>query len=293
MIEKITSDIWLLTGKRKGRYPHSHSLYLRAGGGVLVDCGSNWSEIETLAEQEGIAAVLMSHYHEDHFLYLHRLPETEVWASLADAPALESMDALEDCARAGTNWARSFRRIMQKRFNYRPRPVARRIQHGENLSIGNLQVEAIVAPGHTPGHLCLHFPAEGILFLGDYDLTDFGPWYGDRRSSMEQFRTSGAMLADIGAKINVVSHQQAIHRGDIHQQMTTYLQHIDRREEALCAFLRRPRSKEEIIARRIVFGEQCRGAWFDYGEWALMSKHLEKLMQSGEVIELEGHYQCL
>jgi hypothetical protein len=69
--------------------------------------------------------------------------------------------------------------------------------------------------------------------------------------------------------------------------VTAYLSHIDRREEALRSFLRQPRSRREIISRRIVYGEGHPGPWFDYGEWALLSKHLEGMLARGDA-SLEG-----
>ena len=86
------------------------------------------------------------------------------------------------------------------------------------------------------------------------------------------------MLAEVGAKINVVSHETPVHRGDIGPKAAAYLSHIDRREETLREYLRQPRTMREIIDRRIVYGDGRPGPWFDYGEWALMSKHLEGML---------------
>ncbi len=291
MIRRLSDRILLVEGGKEGRYPYSHSLYLRDGGGVLVDCGSDPEAILRLKEEEGLATVLMTHYHEDHFLFLHRFPDVEVWASEEDAPALESQDVLLDrYGVAGTREEEFFRDLFAEKFPYRPRKVARRIADRERIRIGRLEAVAIVAPGHTPGHLCLHFPSEGILFLADYDLTPFGPWYGDRPGGIEEFRRSGRMLAQIGAGVNVTSHEDAVHEGSITAKMEAYLAVIDRREESLRGYLRRPRTREEIVARRIVYGEGRPGPWFDYGEWALMGKHLEGMAGRGEVLFEGGRY---
>jgi glyoxylase-like metal-dependent hydrolase (beta-lactamase superfamily II) len=58
------------------------------------------------------------------------------------------------------------------------------------LDLGSLKVKLVATPGHTPGHLSFFFPDEESLFLGDYDLTTFGPWYGDVYSGIEQTITS-------------------------------------------------------------------------------------------------------
>ncbi|MGE5664341.1 MAG: MBL fold metallo-hydrolase [Deltaproteobacteria bacterium] len=291
MIRRLTETIWLVEGGKGGRYPYSHSLYIRDGGGVLVDCGSDLGEIARIRWEHGLAAVLMTHYHEDHFLFLHRFPDVPVWSSDGDAPALESFDVFLDWYGAsGTEAEPFFRNLFAEKFPYAPRAVARRISDGERLRIGRTQIVAVVAPGHTPGHLCLHFPDDGILFMADYDLTAFGPWYGDRPGSIDAFRRSARMLAAIGAPVNVVSHEEPVHRGDIRGRIEKYLAVIDRREEALRAFLAEPRTRDEIVAARIVYGKERTGPWFDYGEWALMSKHLERMQASGDVVVHDGRY---
>ncbi|HZW35932.1 MAG: MBL fold metallo-hydrolase [Deltaproteobacteria bacterium] len=283
MIQRITDRIWVVEGGKGGRYPYAHSLYLRDGGGVLFDCGSDLEEILRLKKDGELRIVVMTHYHEDHYSFLHRLPDVEVWASEEDAAALESFDVLLDrYGAAGTEWEAFFRKLLSEKFSYRPRRIARRIVDGERLRFGGTEAIAVIAPGHTPGHLCPLFPSEGVLFLADYDLSGFGPWYGDRPGSIDAFRRSAIRLAEIGAGVHVVSHMTPVHRGAIAPKMAAYLSVIDRREETLRAFLREPRSKREIIDRRIVYGGGHPGPWFDYGEWSLLSKHLEGMLARGE-----------
>ena len=256
MIRRLADRILMIEGEKGGRYPHSHSLYLRDGGGILVDCGSDIGEIERLREEEGLAAILLTHYHEDHFLFLHRFPEVEVWASEGDAPALESFDVLLDrYGVAGTGEEPFFRDLFERKFPYQPRAVARRFADRERVRFGDTEADVIIAPGYSPGHLCLHFPSEGILFLADYDLTPFGPWYGDKPCAIGEFRRSARMLAEIGARVNVVSHEDPVHEGSIAAKRERSLSVIDRREESLRKFLIRPRTRDEIVARRIVYGE--------------------------------------
>jgi glyoxylase-like metal-dependent hydrolase (beta-lactamase superfamily II) len=283
MIQKLTDRIWLIEGGKGGRYPYAHSLYLRDGGGVLFDCGSDLQDIFRLKKEEGLRVIVMTHYHEDHFLFLSMLPDVEVWATEEDAPALESFEVLLDrYGVVGSEWDAFFRKLLSEKFSFAPRRIARRIIDGERLRFGRTEAIAVIAPGHTPGHLCLLFPSDGVLFLGDYDLTDFGPWYGDKPGSIEAFRRSAYLLAGLGAEVNAVSHETPVHRGPIGPKVAAYLSRIERREETLREFLRHPRSRREIIDRRIVYGEGNPGPWFDYGEWALLSKHLEGMLARGE-----------
>ena len=45
-------------------------------------------------------------------------------------------------------------------------------------------------PGHTAGHCALVVESEGVAFIGDIDLSGFGPYYGDATSSLADFRAS-------------------------------------------------------------------------------------------------------
>jgi len=291
MIHRLTGKIWVVEGGKNGRYPYAHSLYLADGGGCLVDAGSDPEEIERLRSSIGIAAVVMTHYHEDHFTYLSRLPDTPVWSSAADAPAFESLDTLLAWYGVlGGEWDAFYRKLFHEKFPFVPRKVARKIADGEEVRFGTTRAVAVVAPGHTPGHLCLHFPDDGILFLGDYDLTAFGPWYGDTPCGIDAFRMSALRLASIAADRYVVSHEGPVHRGPIAEKMDTYLAVIDRREEALRGYLREPRTRADIIARRLIYGPDRDGPWFDYGEWALLSKHLDGMIARGEAALRDGAY---
>jgi hydroxyacylglutathione hydrolase len=291
MITRLTDRLWVVEGGKGGRYPCSHSLYVRDGGGFLVDAGSDADEIERLRRGEGISSVVMTHYHEDHFTFLPLLPRAELWASNADAPALESLETLLAWYGVlGTAWEAFYRELFAGKFPFAPRTVARRIVDGEELVLGNTRAVAVVAPGHTPGHLCLHFPDDGVLFLADYDLSTFGPWYGDAPCGIEGFRRSAERLAGIAADRYVVSHEGPVIPGPIGARMEAYLAAIDHREDALREYLRQPRTREQIIARRLIYGPGHDGPWFDYGEWALLSKHLEGMLARGEASLREGAY---
>jgi glyoxylase-like metal-dependent hydrolase (beta-lactamase superfamily II) len=291
LITRLTDKIWIVHGLKNGNYPYSHSLYIKDGG-VLIDAGSDPEEIDRLREGEGIETVVMTHYHEDHFTYLSRMPQAQVWASASDASAFESLDALLACeAAAKTEWEAPYRKLLTEKFSFAPRNIARKVVDGEELLFGKTRAVAVVAPGHSPGHLCLHFPDDGILFLADYDLAAFGPWYGDAGCGIEEFRRSVRRLASIDARICVVSHEEPIHRGPIAQKTEAYLANIDRREQALREFLQKPRTRAQIISRRLVCGPENDWWWLDYAEWSLLSKHLEEMVLRGEASFENERYQ--
>ena len=217
---RLTEKIWVVEGGKNGRYPYAHSLYVADGGGILVDAGSDPVEIERLRKEDGIAAVVMTHYHEDHFTFLSRLPDTPVGPRpRTPRPSNRSRRCSRGTASSG-RVGRLLPETVRGKFPFAPRKIARKIADGEELRFGDTRAVAVVAPGHTPGHLCLHFPDDGILFLGDYDLTAFGPWYGDAPCGIDAFRQSAIRLAAIAADRFVVSHEGPVHRGPIRRRCT-------------------------------------------------------------------------
>jgi glyoxylase-like metal-dependent hydrolase (beta-lactamase superfamily II) len=52
-------------------------------------------------------------------------------------------------------------------FTIPPRSADACVEDGQALTIGNLRVEVIHTPGHSPGHVMYHLPAEKILVGGD------------------------------------------------------------------------------------------------------------------------------
>ena len=49
------------------------------------------------------------------------------------------------------------------------------VADGERLPLAGREVRAIWTPGHTPGHLCLHDAAAGVLLTGDHLLPRISP----------------------------------------------------------------------------------------------------------------------
>lgn len=54
----------------------------------------------------------------------------------------------------------------------------RLVADGERLPIAGRDVRAVWTPGHTPGHLCLHDAAAGVLLTGDHLLPRISPNIG-------------------------------------------------------------------------------------------------------------------
>ena len=62
----------------------------------------------------------------------------------------------------------------------------RYVADGDQLPIPGREVRAVWTPGHTPGHLCLHDAAAGVLLTGDHLLPRISPNIGVNAGSTER-----------------------------------------------------------------------------------------------------------
>jgi hydroxyacylglutathione hydrolase len=149
-----------------------------------------------------------------------------------------------------------------------------------------LTVEIIPTPGHTPGHLAFYFREAKILFLGDYDLTAFGPWYGDLYSDIDQTIASIHRLRAIPADTWLTGHETGFFDCQPGILWDNYERIIYDREDKLLDLLVVPRTLEEVVAACIVYGRPREPqAFFEFGERALMKKHLEWLAKKGRIVQ--------
>jgi len=191
--------IRLIPGGNGGTYPHCNSVWIEEAG-VLIDPASDRGRLEELRRLGAVKAVWLSHGHEDHFADLDLFDDCPLWVSREEAPPLESLEGLLDAYGIGEPDHRAYwRRVFEERFHFRPRSPSRFFRDGEVIDLGSETVQVIVTPGHTPGHAAFLFRKTGALFLGDYDLTPFGPWYGDAGSSIEETLRSIERLRGIDA----------------------------------------------------------------------------------------------
>jgi glyoxylase-like metal-dependent hydrolase (beta-lactamase superfamily II) len=291
--ERRFGPVWFIPGERNGKYPYCHSLYIEDKG-ILVDPSSDRARLTRLREDPGIKAVWLSHWHEDHLMHLDLFDDLPLWTSEEDAPPLSDLETFLDWYGMDVNdgpFRKEFGQSMEDQFHFRPRKPDRFLKGGEILEVGSVTVEVIAAPGHTPGNLALFFKEPGVLFLGDYDLTPFGPWYGDVYSSVEETLVSLEHLRRIPARVWITGHEQGVFEEDPGELWDKYVNVIWEREQRLLELLSQPRGKQDIIEAWIVYGKPREPRYFfEFGEWGIMEKHLDRLTRQGLVEQVEGRY---
>jgi glyoxylase-like metal-dependent hydrolase (beta-lactamase superfamily II) len=282
-------NLWFIRGKNKGKYPYCHSLFLHEAG-ILIDPASDRETLRELRDKGQVKAIWLSHWHEDHFKDLDLFEDMPFYITREDAPPLSSLEEFL----AGYDSEEDFQywqQVLLEEFHFRPRHPAGYLTPNTTLELPGVSVEIVAAPGHTPGHIALFFRETGILFLGDYDLTPFGPWYGDHNSSIEDTISSLHRLRSIPARLWVTSHEQGIFTHPPEELWDRYEKIIYEREEKLLSALGKPLTLEEIVNLWIIYGRPREPrAFFAFGERAHMKKHLQNLIERGMVRKIGDRF---
>jgi hydroxyacylglutathione hydrolase len=291
--ERHFGSIWFIPGHNYGIYPHCHSVYIE-GDGILIDPASDRGRLIQLRDDPGVQEVWLTHWHEDHFMHLDLFDDLPLRISEPDAPPLTDLGTLMDCYGMEDADEREYwRAVLQDQFHFRSRRPTRFLKGGEVVHQKNGDVELLSTPGHTPGHLSLFFRPEGILLLGDYDLSRFGPWYGDRESSIQETLVSVSRLKAIPAELWISSHGEGIFEKEPGDRWDEYAGVIQERENKVIDCLKTPKTLQEIVGAWIIYGRPREPkAFFEFGERVHMKKHLEKLMNEARVFK-DGPYYVL
>jgi glyoxylase-like metal-dependent hydrolase (beta-lactamase superfamily II) len=286
-VDRAIGRITVLGGERDGKYPHGNSL-LVAGTEESLVIDPSLSLIGR-AVLPRVDRVLNSHCHEDHIAGNHLFPDVPWHLHQADVPGLGSIDAMMAIYGMSPAIDAAFRRAVLEQFHYTPRPDATAFRDGDVFELGRCRVRVIHAPGHTRGHSFFHVEPDDVLYLGDVDLTSFGPYYGDAWSSLADFERTLAFARTLDARWYATFHHIGVVDG-----RAAFLERLDRfsaviatREARLLAFLAEPRTLDAIVAHRFVYRPGDAVPYADDVERRSMAQHLERLIEGGRVGEIE------
>jgi glyoxylase-like metal-dependent hydrolase (beta-lactamase superfamily II) len=124
---------------------------------ILVDPGEWSPAVAALAGPEGfrVTRVIFTHGHFDHVLggaEAARALGAPLWLHAADEPLLARLS--QQARMIGVGAAE-------------PPPIAHHPADAERFTVGGEEGRVIHTPGHTPGGVCLWFPASKVLLTGD------------------------------------------------------------------------------------------------------------------------------
>jgi glyoxylase-like metal-dependent hydrolase (beta-lactamase superfamily II) len=171
-------------------------------GCLLVDTGWNTEEAyqalvkgfeKVGASFEDLRIIFITHTHPDHYGLagrLQRQTQAKVLLNEAEADWIEQLRSfgpsfLSDSASwlVQNGFPTADLAILKKSLPDLGRSqTAARVDHlvqdGEHLTLGNYDLECVLTPGHSPGHMCLYDRQRQILISGDHVLPNETPNIG-------------------------------------------------------------------------------------------------------------------
>jgi hydroxyacylglutathione hydrolase len=164
-------------------------------------------------ELEAIKRIIMTHTHLDHIGCLSEIqkaiPGVELWVHRLEAEPLESGD---DRGVYGMN---EFKGMCQMQFGLKADAfkfkVDRKLEDGENLSIGGMNWEVIHIPGHSMGGIALYHSSLKILIPGDVIYADYAIGRFDLHGAdAGELKKSLYRLAELDVDVLLPGHNQIV-----------------------------------------------------------------------------------
>jgi glyoxylase-like metal-dependent hydrolase (beta-lactamase superfamily II) len=287
--EQLADHTIVLWGAGRGKYPHGNSLLVTGRDeALLIDPSLGVAEAPA-GELPEVDRIVNSHCHEDHVAGNGRFPGVPWHLPEADLPGIRSLEGLMAIYGFTGEIETIWRRVVVEQFHFLPRTDVHAYRDGDVFELGGTRVRALHAPGHTRGHSMLHVEPDDVLYLGDVDLSSFGPYYGDAWSSLEDFERTLEMARGITARWYATFHHVGVIEGRdaFVARLDRYAAVIAERERRLLAYLAEPRSLDEIAAHRFVYRPQAPVPFAEAVERRSMAQHVVRLVRDGRVREAD------
>jgi len=281
---RLGEHVTVLIGESAGKYPDGNSTLVRGTeGAVLIDPSLT---VHARGGVPGVDRVLVSHAHEDHVAGLGATGATHVHAHVDDVHGVRSLDGLLAIYGLPADEAQRFGEKLRAEFHIGDVPHATGFDDGDVFDVGRATVRVLHLPGHTRGHSAFVVEPDGVAFVGDVDLSTFGPYYGDHWSDLDDFVDSIAKVRELDARHYVTFHHKGVvtGRAEFVRQLDAFAAVIDGRDERLLAMLDRPRPLDDLVDEGIIYRPGTRPDSFgDAVERRSIELHLARLVRTGAV----------
>lgn len=265
-------------------------------GNLVIDTGFNrhecrvalWAGIRELELDLKKTSVFLTHLHSDHTglagdFVIHNCP---IYMSRIDYEYLNGIKTGNSQVAMDELFHREGfpeyvltiqnKENQGRRYSVKQMFPAQLVDDGTMIFLGDLEIQCVHTPGHTPGHMVLYLSKEQLLFTGDHILFDITPnisvWNGVPYS-LEDYLISLDKIRAFPVQAAFPAHRHG--ESNIYDRIDALqAHHLDRLDEILRAVNTHPGATAYQIAGMITWSARGLGweqfpphqKWFAMGE---------------------------
>ncbi|MFS0861909.1 MBL fold metallo-hydrolase [Fredinandcohnia sp. 179-A 10B2 NHS] len=243
--------IIIVEGPNKSKVPFSRSIYLDCEDKVLIDTGAEAESLLKIKKQYGINLIINTHYHPDHTQHNHLFKDVPKWINQIEYETTRSVEGVAKANGIYQEWGPTgvefFKQSVPTEWIENLSDISDYYEYEKEYRFGNINVSFLHTPGHTKGFACPYFPDLGVVFVGDYDMTTFGPWYNGTDGDIDEFIASAKRLLSLDVDTYITGHQKGVFtKQEFQEAMKKYLAIIDERDQRIEQYVKQGMTFEEL-----------------------------------------------
>lgn len=297
---EILPHVHLIRGDNRARFPEANTLLIDDEILTLIDAGSSMVNIETTIKDlshslSDLERIILTHFHIDHKGYaahIQDIADCELICHPLAVNGVKTFDGLVDYyGIAGNKYYDSWRTLLDFRFKHVTveYDVTGTFKTDREIDCGETVLIPLHLPGHTIDHTCFGINGNETLFLVDIDLTRFGPWYGNKVSDIEDFKTSVDKVIEMQPKMGISSHLINPVTDGLVERLKQFRSIFDERETRVVENINRGIDTIEKLAKEpTIYPRIPMDAYYAF-EIFMIEKHIELLEKKGIVTKEEDN----
>ncbi|MFW9834158.1 MAG: MBL fold metallo-hydrolase [Candidatus Thorarchaeota archaeon] len=299
---EVEPKVHLVRGANNARFPEANTLLVDDEILTLVDAGSSptqvFSTLKDLGHKpEDLDRVVLTHFHADHKGYASYFRKTSDCQILCHPLAREGVESFQTMMKyigiERTEEKEQWLSLLNARLPHVQNDyiVDETFRDNKPIDCGEVQLIPIHSPGHTHDHTCFGINGVEKILLVDIDLTEFGPWYGNLVSNLEDFKRSIEHIIDLEPKMGISSHLLDPVTESLEEKLKRYLAYFEERDEEILKLIADGFDNIEQLARRPIIYPRIPHPVYLLFERFMIEKHIELLVKKDLVILEAGHVQ--
>ena len=275
--------IIIVEGPNHSKVPYSRSLFIDCSDKVLIDSGADPKALLDIDQQYGIDLIINTHYHPDHTQHNYLFENATKWINPIEFKTALTFEGVANengiFQEWGSKGVEMWRENLPKEWIESLGDISGTYEYEVEYNFSGVKVHFLHTPGHTKGLSCPYFPDFGVVYVGDYDMTSFGPWYNGTDGDIDDFIMSAKRLLSLDADTFITGHQKGIFsKKEFQQALEKYLTIIDKRDQIIEKHVRQGLTFEELTNIGIFYpkkmlAEPILQTWERSG----IRKHLQRL----------------